>query len=112
MSAEAQAKIERFLALKDKMPHSELPRWSLAQAYEAAGRTLDAFREYGELVTLKPDYCLAWLRLGALALHELADPRVARESLEEARRLAVAQGHAAPRLEAEALLDELAESED
>ena len=83
------AKIEKFLALKGKMPTSELPRWSLAQAYEEAGQTLDAFREYGELVTLKPDYCLAWLRLGAIALHEMADEVVAKEALETARRLAV-----------------------
>jgi hypothetical protein len=109
--APAQAKIARFLALKAKMPQSELPRWSLAQAYEEAGQTLDAFREYGELVTLKPDYCLAWLRLGAIALRELADPKVAREALENGRRLAIQQGHAAPRSEADALLRELAESE-
>jgi hypothetical protein len=112
LSDPALAKIDRFAALKAKMPQSELPRWSLAQAYEEAGRTLDAFREYGELVTLKPDYCLAWLRLGAIAMHELADLAVAREALTEARRLAVAQGHNAPRLEVDALLEELEELSD
>lgn len=106
------AKIEKFLALKGKMPTSELPRWSLAQAYEEAGQTLDAFREYGELVTIKPDYCLAWLRLGALALHELADPVVAKEALTTARRLAVEQGHNAPRIEADKLLGELEDGDD
>lgn len=106
----AQAKIARFLALKEKMPSSELPRWSLAQAYEDAGQTLDAFREYGELVTVKPDYCLAWLRLGAIALRELAELDVAGHAIDEAHRLAIAQGHNAPRIEAEALRRELAEA--
>lgn len=106
----AQKKIARFSALKEKMPSSELPRWSLAQAYEEAGQTLDAFREYGELVTVKPDYCLAWLRLGALALRELAELDVAAHAIGEAHRLAVEQGHNAPRLEAEALRRELAEA--
>lgn len=109
MSDPAQAKIDRFAALKAKMPQSELPRWSLAQAYEEAGQALEAFREYGELVTIKPDYCLAWLRLGALAMDAVGDLEVARQALERARRLAVEQGHNAPRLEAEGLLAELAE---
>lgn len=106
----AHKKIARFLALKEKMPSSELPRWSLAQAYEEAGQTLDAFREYGELVTVKPDYCLAWLRLGTIALRELAELDVASHAIGEAHRLAVEQGHNAPRIEAEALRRELAET--
>ena len=106
----AEAKIARFSALKAKMPQSELPRWSLAQAYEEAGQTLDAFREYGELVTLKPDYCLAWLRLGAIALRELGELEVARHALGAAQRLALEQGHSAPRVEADALLAELADA--
>lgn len=110
MSDAVQAKIARFQGLKAKMPQSELPRWTLAQAYEEAGQTLDAFREYGELVTIKPDYCLAWLRLGAIALRELADLAVAREALGTAQRLAIEQGHSAPKLEAESLMRELAEA--
>lgn len=110
MSEVAQAKIAKFAALKTRMPSSELPRWSLAQAYEEAGQTLDAFREYGELVSIKPDYCLAWLRLGAIALRELADLAVAKEALTTAQRLAIEQGHSAPKMEAEALMRELAEA--
>ena len=110
MSDAALAKIARFQGLKAKMPQSELPRWSLAQAYEEAGQTLDAFREYGELVTIKPDYCLAWLRLGAIALRELADLTVAKEALTTAQRLAVEQGHSAPKMEADSLMRELAEA--
>ncbi len=110
MSDAAQAKITKFAALKARMPTSELPRWSLAQAYEEAGQTLDAFREYGELVSIKPDYCLAWLRLGAIALRELADLVVAKEALTTAQRLAIEQGHSAPKMEAESLMRELAEA--
>ncbi len=114
MTDVAQAKLDKiakFAALKARMPNSELPRWSLAQAYEDAGQTLDAFREYGELVSIKPDYCLAWLRLGAIALRELADLAVAKEALTTAQRLAIEQGHSAPKMEAESLMRELAEAE-
>lgn len=110
MSDAVQAKIARFKGLKEKMPQSELPRWTLAQAYEEAGQTLDAFREYGELVTIKPDYCLAWLRLGAIALRELADLETAKGALTTAQRLAIEQGHSAPKMEAESLMRELAEA--
>ena|GEM_PF-1387252 len=110
MSDAVQAKITRFKALKERMPQSELPRWTLAQAYEEAGQTLDAFREYGELVTIKPDYCLAWLRLGAIALHELADLETAKGALATAQKLAIEQGHSAPKMEAESLMRQLAEA--
>lgn len=104
-------KIDRFRALKERMPASELPRWTLAQAYEEAGLTQEALVEYGDLVVLKPDYCLAWLRLGALRLG-LGEDRAARDALEEARRLAVAQGHSAPREEVARLLGSLDDDED
>lgn len=100
-------KIERFQALKERMPASELPRWTLAQCLEEARRFEDARAEYEALVALKPDYCLAWLRLGALLLGPLAEPDLAKSALTEARRLALEQGHNAPRLESEALLREL-----
>ncbi len=100
-------KIDRFSALKLKMPSSELPRWTLAQAYEEAQRFSDARDEYAALVELKPDYCLAWLRLGALYLGPLNDHEAARRALTEGKRLAVEQGHNAPRIEADSLLREL-----
>ncbi len=98
------ARITRFTELKARMPHSELPRWSLAQALEAASDGPAAVTEYRELVQLKPDYCMAWLRLGALLSAQPADHTEAREALEKAMSLARAQGHEAPRTEAAQLL--------
>jgi predicted Zn-dependent protease len=106
-----QVKIDRFRALKEKMPTSELPRWTLAQAYEEANQPEDAEREYAELVALKPDYCMAWLRLGAVRLG-LGRAVDARQPLEESIRLARAQGHEAPRMEASKLLAELEDDDD
>jgi len=100
-------KIDRFTSLKEKMPTSELPRWTLAQCYEEAQRFSEARDEYAALIALKPDYCLAWLRLGSLYLGPLADREEARRALVEGKRLAVEQGHNAPRIEADSLLREL-----
>jgi len=103
-----EKKIARFQDLKTKMPTSELPRWTLAQAYEEAERLAEAEAEYVELVALKADYCMAWVRLGAVRLG-LGRPADAREPLETAIRLARAQGHEAPRMEAMKILDEVDE---
>lgn len=105
MNDALQRKIERFTALKAQMPSSELPRWTLAQSYEEAGLLEKARQEYAELVTLKPDYCLAWLRLGALSL--TGHPEEARKAILEGRRLAIEQGHSAPKQEADSLLRQL-----
>lgn len=111
MDEALQKKIDRFRGLKEKMPASELPRWTLAQTYEEAGLAAEAIAEYEGLVALKPDYCLAWLRLGALrtAAGEL---EAARAALVEGRRLAVEQGHSAPKAEADKLLAMLDDDED
>jgi tetratricopeptide (TPR) repeat protein len=98
------SRIARFSELKARMPNSELPRWSLAQALEAASDLPAAIAEYRELVQLKPDYCMAWLRLGALLSAQAEAGREAREALERAVSLARAQGHEAPRTEAAQLL--------
>jgi len=99
-------KIARFEAMKARFPASEMPRWSLANALADAGRSADAIAELEALVALKPDYCVAWLKLGELTLHA-GDGDKARRALDETVRLAIAQGHSAPRNEAEALLEEL-----
>jgi len=104
------ARIHRFSELKTRMPHSELPRWSLAQALEAAADAAAAIAEYRELVALKPDYCMAWLRLGALLSSDPAARADATEALERAMTLARAQGHEAPRTEASQLLAALDEA--
>jgi len=102
----SDTKIERFSAMKAKFPQSEMPRWSLANALGAAGRIDEAIVELRELVALKPDYCVAWLELGRLAAGR-GDAATARPALEEAIRLAIAQGHSAPRMDAEVMLDDL-----
>lgn len=99
-------KIDRFTSMKARFPTSEMPRWSLANALAEAGRTEDAIRELTDLVALKPDYCVAWLELGKLAASR-GDVATARPALQEAQRLAIAQGHSAPRLAAEEALDDL-----
>lgn len=102
----SDTKIERFQAMKAKFPQSEMPRWSLANALAAAGRSDEAIAELRDLVALKPDYCVAWLELGRLAASR-GDVATARPALEETIRLAAAQGHSAPRMDAEALLEDL-----
>ncbi len=104
---DVQAKIERFQALKARMPTSELPRWTLAQSFEEAGQNESAIAEYRELVALKPDYCMAWLRLGALLIADTNGVEEGRIALERAIALARAQGHEAPRTEALRLLSAL-----
>ena len=99
------AKIALFLALKEKFPQSEMPRWSLATAYEDAGRLDEAIAEFRELVAVKPDYCVAWVHLGACLIEEERYEQ-AIAALEEGRRLALEQGHEAPRSEADMLLEQ------
>jgi len=100
---ETNARIKRFSAMKAQFPQSEMPRWSLATTYEDADRFQEAIAEFRELVAIKPDYCVAFLHLGSCLIEEEAyDEAIA--ALEEAKRLAVAQGHDEPRLKAEALI--------
>lgn len=102
--SDPDARIERFSALKARFPDQEMARWSLATAYEDAERYDEAISEFKELVALKPDYCVAWLHLGS-CLSEEERFEEAIEALETAHKLAVDQGHDAPRLEAEMLLE-------
>ena len=98
-------KIARFRALKAQFPTSEMPRWSLATAYEDAGRLAEAIAEFEELVAVKPDYCVAWVHLGACLIEEERYAEAV-TALEEGRRLALEQGHEAPRGEADMLLEQ------
>ena len=105
------AKIDRFQKLKAQFPQSEMPRWSLATAYEDAGRHAEAIDEFRELVALKPDYCVAFLHLGSCLIEEERWEE-ARDALNEGLRLAIDQGHNAPKMEAEMLLDQVADELD
>lgn len=108
LMSEDDPKIARFLALKERFPESEMPRWSLATAYESQGLYSEAAREFKELVRLKPDYCIAFVHLGS-CLSELERFDEALAALEEGKRLAIAQGHMAPKQEAEMLIEQVNE---
>ena len=101
-------RIARFEKLKAQFPENEQPRWSLATALAEAERFEQAVKEFRELVTMKPDYCVAFLRLGA-SLMELEKYEDAIEALEEGRQLALEQHHTAPYQEAEMLISEARE---
>ena len=105
-ATEPHPRLARFLAMKAKFPQSEMPRWSLATALEELERVPEAIAEFRELVLLKPDYCVAWLRLGA-CLVKVGDAAAAREALGRTIQLAIAEGHQAPRPEALGILAEL-----
>jgi tetratricopeptide (TPR) repeat protein len=97
-------KLAKFQELKERFPQSEMPRWSIATFYEEAERYAEAITEFQDLVTIKPDYCVAFLHLGSCLIEEERFED-AIESLEKAHALAVAQSHDAPRMEAEMLLE-------
>ena len=104
-------KIERFRQLKVQFPKNEMPRWSLATCLEEQGAYGEAIEEFRELVALKPDYCVAWLHMGSCLIEEDRLPE-ALEALDECRRLALDQGHMAPRQEAEMLMEQVREDLD
>ena len=106
--SENKPMIARFLALKERFPESEMPRWSLATAYEGQGLYSEAVNEFKDLVRLKPDYCIAFVHLGS-CLSELERFDEALVALEEGRRLAIEQGHMAPKQEAEMLIEQVKE---
>jgi len=101
-------RIERFRKLKDQFPDNEMPRWSLATCLEELGSYGEAIDEFQELVALKPDYCVAWLHMGSCMMEE-DRLEEALQALEECRRLALDQGHMAPRQEAEMLMEQVRE---
>ena len=102
-ASEPHPRLAKFVAMKAKFPQSEMPRWSLATALEELERMPEAIAEFRELVLLKPDYCVAWLRLGA-CLAKVGDVAAAREALGRTIQTAIAQGHQAPRTEALGIL--------
>ena len=65
MTTEHDARIAQFANLKARFPAMPQPRWSLATAYEDAGRLEEAVVEFTELVALQDDYCVAFLHLGS-----------------------------------------------
>ena len=68
----------------------------------------EAIAEFQALISMKPDYCVAYLHMGS-SLLEADRPEDAIEVLEQARQLAIDQSHTAPRQEAEMLLEQARE---
>ena len=110
-AADTDARIQRFEAMVKQFPESELPRFSLAQAYAAADRLEEAERAYAGCSALKPDWMMAWLGR-AEALVALGRYEEARPVAERALALAVAQSHQEPKAACEALLERIDEAQE
>ena len=108
MALSPEQRIQRFSDLSSRFPDSEVPRFSLAQAYQDHGDLELAAQTYGEVTNLKEDFMLAWIErarcLVGLERYEEAKPHA-----EKGLALAVAQGHQEPRSDCEALLEEIEE---
>jgi tetratricopeptide (TPR) repeat protein len=99
-------RIALFQALVDEDPDNELARFSLGQALFEAERHADAEPHFRRTCELQPDHMLAYLRRAeCLLARGLASE--ARPLLLQTIALAKAQNHVGPRLDAEALLEEI-----
>lgn len=98
-----QARIDQFSALVAKQPDNELFRFSLAQAFLAAGRGAEACAHLEVCCQRKADWMMPRIMLGKylLAAGRTAD---AKPLLEAALALAEAQAHEDPASELRALL--------
>jgi tetratricopeptide (TPR) repeat protein len=98
--------IGRARAMVERFADNPVPRFSLAQALQDAGRQDDALVEWRAVVALKDDYMLAWLRLAECAMTAERWPE-AKEAAEKALALGIAQDHQGPQAEARAMLMEI-----
>ena len=98
--------IMRARAMVEKHPASELARFSYAKALFDANQHAEAAEQLQQCVAKKPDWMVATILLGRslLVLDRKAE---AKQVLERALELALAQNHVGPRGEVEALLDTL-----
>jgi tetratricopeptide (TPR) repeat protein len=108
MPLSPEERIDKFSRLATQFPNSEVPHFSLAQAYRDAGRYEEAQATFGLVTDLKGEFMLAWIErarcLIALERYEEARP-IAQRGYE----LAISQGHQEPKLDCEALLEEIEE---
>ncbi len=104
--SEASRRSDTFAALVTRQPDNELFRFSLAQAFVAELRYLDAVEHYKFCIQKKADWMMPRILLGKLYL-ELGRGPEARLQFQEALRLAVAQEHEDPERELRVLLNEL-----
>jgi Flp pilus assembly protein TadD len=105
-SRDAEDRIERFQKLVEQFPSSELPLFSLGQAYLEADRFEEAVATFDRILTNKPDYMMAHVHR-AQALFQLDRLEEAREACRAAIALAIAQDHVGPREDCEDLLAEI-----
>jgi len=98
--------IARARDMVEKHPASELVRFSYAKALFDANQHAEAAEQLQQCVAKKPDWMVATILLGRslIALNRKAE---AKQTLERAMALALAQNHVGPRGEVEALLDTL-----
>ena len=108
MTLTPDQRIQKFFQLAERFPESEVPRFSLAQAYRDAGQYEQAELAFQAVTDIKADFMLAWIErarcLVALERYEDAKP-IAEYGLQ----LAIDQFHEEPKLDCEALLEEIEE---
>ncbi len=105
---------ERLLMLRALVAEdadNELALFSLGQALFERRAFGEAETLFARAAQLQPDLMMAHLRQGECLL-ALGRPADARQPVETARQLAIAQNHVGPRGDAEDLLDEIADALD
>ena len=95
-----------FRALLADDPDNELAHFSLGQALFELEQHAEAEPHFQRTRELQPDHMLAYLRQ-AECLHALGRSSEAIPLLQQTIALARAQNHVGPRLDAEALLEEI-----
>lgn len=101
-----QEKIDRWHKAVQGDPDDELARFTLARAHMEAGQLEEACEHFRITLTLKPDWMMACILL-VRCLVELDQRDEARPILEQARALALLQGHQDPLIEIDELHEEL-----
>ena len=99
-------KIVRFEAMVVRFPDRSPPRFSLARALHDNGQLEAAVPHYQKAAELQPDLMMAWLH-GAECLSALGRFAEALPLAEQAKRLAIAQGHEGPLADVTELLEDL-----
>ncbi|MBM4343980.1 MAG: tetratricopeptide repeat protein [Deltaproteobacteria bacterium] len=105
------ARLDMLRALVADDPENELALFSLGQALFERRAFAEAEPLFARAARLQPDLMMAHLRQGECLL-ALGQPATARQPVETARQLAIAQNHVGPRGDAEDLLDEIADALD
>jgi Flp pilus assembly protein TadD len=99
-------RVDRYLKILAAAPDNHLARFGLANARFEEGRFDLAAEEYRRCLLSQPDWMAVQISLGH-CLVRLGLKAEAREALERARRLAIAQGHSGPQEEIAQLLSKI-----